>query len=118
MTNTCYVLTLNNHYNLLKCLEDPKYHTIEVEVDGEKQLWVWSYHITTYDGFIIDLNKPDEKIPAENTWDGWIPIYNEIYLGAKIRKSKIRQIPFDNLEQLEAYMKILPAFIKEETFWW
>ena len=79
MTNTCYVLSLNSHYNLVKCLENPKYHPIEVEVDGEKQLWVWSYHTANYEGFIIDLNNPNEKIPAEDTWDGWVPIYNEIY---------------------------------------
>ena len=118
MTNTCYVLSLNSHYNLVKCLENPKYHSIEVEVDGEHQLWVWSYHTANYEGFIIDLNNPNEKIPAEDTWDGWVPIYNEIYVGIKIKRDKIRTIPFDTLEELESYVNFLPQFIKEETFKW
>ena len=118
MENICYVLCLNSHYNLLRCLQNSKYHTIEVEVEGEDQLWVWTYHTTNYNGYIIDLNKPNERVPAEDTWDGWVPIYNEIYVGAKIKKSKIRMIPFDSLEELEDYVKLLPQIIKEETFKW
>lgn len=109
----CYVLTLI----------PTKYHSfykeIEVETNREKQTWYWYSSVRNYDGWVICGNKPDIKYPADDTWDGWCPIYNDISFLLPIDITKIRNVPFDTLEELEDYVtNILPKIVKEETFKW
>ena len=61
-------------------------------------------------------HEPNVKYPAYETWDGWCPIHNNISIYG-FNTKKIRQVPFDTLEELKDYVvNVLPKIVKEESF--
>ena len=107
---TCYVLTLL-HERFKSSDKD-----IDVEINGETKKLYWRHSIKYYNGWLIYEHEPNVKYPAYETWDEWCPIHNNISVYG-FNTKKIRQVPFDTLEELKDYVvNVLPKIVKEESF--
>lgn len=91
---------------LLPCKIGDRIYTIHKQLKEYPNTYKYELDIMRCEGFIIESYEDLKIVPAENSWDGWCPIYDYglgYYTDKEEALKKVREL--NNIEEFKRHYK-------------